>query len=267
MTVLNGLDVSGWQPASIGNMVDYDFIITKATEGTGFVNSSCEPVVQSAKRRDKCWGTYHFARMGNSLVQADYYLKHTEGYIGSGIMALDYEGAALHQGYGWAFQFCQRVIEITGIPPLVYASLSQVKSLGLARLSLELNCGLWVAAYPNSRFQGYSQPPSPLAGVALYQYASTGRLPGYAGNLDLNVFYGDSAAWQAYASGGRAPKTVAEVMAETLATEPAETLVEEMAELEMAAASEASPIVESAKNAAKQKAAIWRNKLRQQDGG
>jgi LysM repeat protein len=34
----------------------------------------------------------------------------------------------------------------------------------------------------------------------MYQYTSSGRLPGYGGNLDLDVFYGDRVAWARYAA-------------------------------------------------------------------
>jgi len=54
---------------------------------------------------------------------------------------------------------------------------------------------------------GYN-PDAPLIGgtgawkfAALYQYTSSGRLSGYSGDLDLDVFYGDRAAWDAYAGG------------------------------------------------------------------
>ncbi|MDR2672813.1 MAG: hypothetical protein LBC35_05945, partial [Coriobacteriales bacterium] len=205
IAVLNGIDVSGWQPADIGDAVDYDFIIAKATEGTGYVNPNCDPVVQSALTRGKCFGTYHFATGGDAAAQADYYLEHTAGYIGKGLMVLDFEADALKQGYSWAYAFCKRIIDKTGIPPLIYASLSPMRSYGLTKLAQELNVGLWVAAYPNANKQGYSQPSPPLPDVALYQYASTGRLAGYDGNLDLNVFYGDVTAWNAYARGGASP--------------------------------------------------------------
>jgi GH25 family lysozyme M1 (1,4-beta-N-acetylmuramidase) len=203
---MNGIDVSSWQPTDIGDRVDYDFIVSKATEGTGYVNPNCDAVVQSAIRRDRCFGTYHFATTGDAVAQADYYLNNSAGYIGKGVMVLDYEGAALSQGYAWARAFCQRIIDKTRIAPLLYASAAPMQSYGLTELSDELGVGLWVAAYPNSSLQGYSQPTSPLVGAVMYQYASTGRLDGYGGNLDLDVFYGDARMWAAYAKGtGPAP--------------------------------------------------------------
>ena len=36
----------------------------------------------------------------------------------------------------------------------------------------------------------------------MLQYTSGGYLPGWGDRLDLNVFYGDHAAWDAYAGGG-----------------------------------------------------------------
>jgi GH25 family lysozyme M1 (1,4-beta-N-acetylmuramidase) len=201
---LNGIDVASWQPATIGDAVDYDFIITKATEGTNYVNPNCDPVAQSAIKRGKLWGTYHFATKGDAWAQADYYLKTIEGYVGKGIMALDFEADALKQGYSWAHDFCKRIIDKTGIAPLLYASASPMQQYGLAKLSSELGVGIWVAAYPNNVIQGYSQPDAPLP-AAIYQYCSQGRLDGYGGNLDLNVFYGDAAAWTALATGSKAP--------------------------------------------------------------
>jgi lysozyme len=203
---MNGIDVASWQPATIGDAVDYDFIVSKATEGTGYVNPNCDAVVQSAIKRNKCFGTYHFATTGDAVAQADYYLDNIAGYIGKGIMVLDFEGGALSQGYDWTHSFCARIIDKTGIPPLIYASASPMQSYGLVKLSKDLNVGLWVAAYPNSNPQGYSQPASPIADAVMYQYASTGRLSGYDGNLDLDVFYGDAQTWAAYAKGtGPAP--------------------------------------------------------------
>jgi lysozyme len=196
---MNGIDVSGWQPANIGDTVDYDFIISKATEGTDYVNANCDQVVQSAIKRNKCFGTYHFASTGDARAQADHYLENIAGYIGSGIMVLDFEGDAMEQGYTWAHDFCKRIIDKTGIPPLIYCSSYYTQLYKLTDLAQSLNVALWVAAYPNSDPQGYSQPAPPIAGAVMYQYASTGRLSGYDGNLDLDVFYGDAATWAAYA--------------------------------------------------------------------
>jgi hypothetical protein len=66
----------------------------------------------------------------------------------------------------------------------------------------EENCGLWVAAYPNSNPTGYRDEPQ-LLGSVIRQYASTGRLPGYNGNLDLNKSTLTPEQWDMYAKGQR----------------------------------------------------------------
>ena len=71
--------------------------------------------------------------------------------------------------------------------------------------------GLWNAGYyAGSTAMGYN-PDAPIIGgtgawkfAALYQYTASGRLSGYSDDLDLNVFYGDHAAWDAYATGSPA---------------------------------------------------------------
>ena len=56
---------------------------------------------------------------------------------------------------------------------------------------------LWVAQYPNYEETGFLSEPwtdgwdfgawsSPL----IFQYTGTGRIPGYGGHLDLDLFYG-----------------------------------------------------------------------------
>jgi hypothetical protein len=36
----------------------------------------------------------------------------------------------------------------------------------------------------------------------MWQFTSTAQMPGWSGNLDANVFYGDAAAWDAYCGAG-----------------------------------------------------------------
>ena len=43
------------------------------------------------------------------------------------------------------------------------------------------------------------EPPETDGLVGCWQYASDGQVPGYAGNLDVNHFFGSVGAWMAYA--------------------------------------------------------------------
>ena len=198
--MLNGIDVSGWQPANIGDLVEYDFLIAKATEGTNFVAQTCDQQIQSAIRKGKKFGFYHFASGASAKVEAEYFVSHTRDYFGKGIPVLDWEAGAVSRGREYVRTFVRRVKELTGVTPMVYASGSPLVANDIPALSREENVGIWCANYPlGYQTMGYRQDLSPYTACAIFQYSSSGRLPGYGGNLDINVFYGDGAAWDAYA--------------------------------------------------------------------
>lgn len=198
---MNGIDVSNWQPSNITELVDYDFVIIKATEGTGFVSPSCDTQYQKAKARGKLLGVYHFASGLDAVAEADYFVNNVQGYIGEAVLVLDWEADAVGRGREWVRTFVRRVKERTNVPPMIYGSASPMGAADIAGVAREENCGLWVAAYPNSERTGYRDEPQ-LLGSVIRQYSSTGLLPGYNSNLDLNRSILTPDQWRAYAKGG-----------------------------------------------------------------
>lgn len=199
---MNGIDVSGWQPANITGLVDYDFVIIKATEGTNFVSPQCDAQYQTAKKRGKLLGVYHFASGIDPIAEANFFIDNVQGYIGEAILVLDWEANAISRGADYVRKFVRQVKARTNVPPMIYASASPLQAHGIPAVATEENCGLWVAAYPNSNPTGYRDEPQLLGGV-IRQYSSTGRLEGYSGNLDLNRSILNADQWRAYAKGGR----------------------------------------------------------------
>ncbi|MCT4461122.1 lysin, partial [Lactiplantibacillus plantarum] len=67
------------------------------------------------------------------------------------------------------------------------------------------NYGLWIAQYNNYNVVNGYQPRDLYGSLkhwktaVMFQYTSTGQLPGWNGNLDFDVFYGDKSAWDKYA--------------------------------------------------------------------
>lgn len=197
---MNGIDISAWQPANITQLVDYDFAIIKATEGVGYVSPVCDQQYQHAKKRGKLVGVYHFASGGNAVAEADFFIKNIAGYIGEALLVLDWEAQAVARGGEWVRAFVRRVREKTGVPPVIYGSQSPLSSYNIPAIAAAENCGLWVAAYPHSAPSGY-RDEAQLLGSIIRQYSSTGRLPGYDGNLDLNRSILSPNQWRAYARG------------------------------------------------------------------
>lgn len=199
---MQGIDVSGWQPPNITELVDYDFVIIKATEGISYVSPHCDAQYQKAKAKGKLLGVYHFASGLDPVAEANYFIDNVQGYIGEAILVLDWEANAISRGPEWVRSFVKQVKARTQVPPLIYGSASPMAAHGIPKVAGEENCGLWVASYPNSNPTGYRDEPQ-LLGSVIRQYASTGRLDGYNGNLDLNTSILTADQWRAYAKGGR----------------------------------------------------------------
>ena len=203
MGYMNGIDVSNWQNGINLSKVPADFVIMKATQGTHYVSPDCDRQYQQAKKAGRCLGVYHYAQGGDYKAEADYFLKNIKGYIGEAILCLDWEDTdnpTFNSGKDktWVKNWCDYVYKQTGVKPLVYVSkayMGLVSGIG--------DYGLWIAQYANNNTTGYQATPwnEGSYSCAIRQYSSSGRLSGYSGNLDLNKFYGDAAAWEKYATG------------------------------------------------------------------
>lgn len=200
---LNGIDISNYQAGINLSVVPCDFVICKATEGTYYVNPDCDRAYQQAKANGKLLGVYHYANGGNAVAEADYFLNNIQGYIGEAILCLDWESQnnALCGTGGparkWISNWCNRIVEKTGVKPLIYASASlynEVSGIG--------DYGLWIAQYADNNATGYQEHPwnEGAYDCAIRQYSSCGTLSGYGGRLDLDKFYGDATAWHKYAN-------------------------------------------------------------------
>lgn len=204
---LNGIDIASYQSGIDLSVVPCDFVIIKATQGTGYVNPDCDRAYQQAKRAGKLRGTYHYVGGGNAVAEADYYVNNIKGYLKDGLLAIDWEaeqnGAWGNEAY--LEQLVRRVIERTGIKPLIYSMASRYAQV--AAVAKKLDCGLWIAEYADMNPTGYQAHPwrEGAYACAIRQYASTGRLNGWGGNLDLNIAYMTREQWAKYVNPGGKP--------------------------------------------------------------
>ena len=228
---LFGYDISDWQQGIDPAAVPGDFVIIKATGGTSFVNADCDRAYQAAKSAGKKLGVYHFAHevgcQGSGADEARWFLANIQGYLGEALVILDWEGDNVTDT-GWALEF-KRVVESEGnVRCVVYGSTSQ---LGYVKALHDGDSPVWAAGYSigYQQIDGYNPPQGPLGvpdgmAVSMWQFTSSGRLPGWNGNLDLNVFYGDGAAWDKLAArldGAAAPQAPVSAPAPVIAPAPA----------------------------------------------
>lgn len=200
MAYLNGIDVSNWQNGINLAAVPADFVICKATQGNSYVSPDCARQVEQGAAAGKLIGTYHYISGSGAVAEADFYLNNIKNWIGKYMMCLDWESNQNSQWGNESYlkQVAQRIIERTGIHPVIYVQQSRLSAV--KAIADELNCGLWVAQYANMDQTGYQATPwnEGAYTCAIRQYSSAGRLSGYSGNLDLNKFYGDRNAWLKY---------------------------------------------------------------------
>ena len=203
---LNGIDISSWQEdLVVSAMTTCDFVIVKATGGAGYTNECFRRHADETLAAGKLLGCYHYARdrgyEGSAEAEADHFIESFRPYVSKAIPFLDWEADALNLGVAWAKKWLDRVKSKTGVTPGIYTSKSVCFAYDWS--SVAKTYPLWVAQYPNYEETGFLSElwtdgwdfgawESPL----VFQYTGTGRIPGYSGHLDLNLFYGTRADWQ-----------------------------------------------------------------------
>lgn len=208
------IDVSSWQTGINVTTSGAQIVVTKATEGVGYVNPDCDRVVQDALAAGQGVGVYHFAHTENDARrEAQYFIDNTRGYVGKGIVPiLDWEPSA-SWNTDWALTWLQTVEAAWNTKPIIYMNQSTENAYDWSTV-VAGNYGLWIAAYTLGYTPVYGFNP-PSAQPTLYhwpfavawQYTSTGYVGDWSEALDLSVVYGDLNTWYAYADSGQtAPK-------------------------------------------------------------
>lgn len=198
--MLRFIDISGNNDLAPSYLIgQIDAVMIKATEGAAYVSSACDPDVQDAKSSGMLWGFYHYARNNDAVAEAAFFYRNCRNYFGEGIPCLDWEEG---QSVEWVNVFVRRIHKLSGVWPWVYAS----KATFNGNPGVESNCGRWMAQWPGSSADTFSEalskskPKLDEGLVCAWQFTSKGKLDGYHGNLDLNLFYGDREAWSKYAN-------------------------------------------------------------------
>lgn len=193
---MHGIDVSAYQPDIDFSAVEGDFVFVKASGGTGYANPHFRRQVMEAARSGFRVGAYHFARDGWMGTTADeeavQFLATVEGV--DVLPVLDWEADNVHDT-AWALTWLRIVEAATGKKPLIYMNLSVATSHDWSAV-IAGGYKLWLALYgddkPVTGYQPLAAPSlSQWGKPAIWQYTQCGRIPGYQGDLDLNIAYTD----------------------------------------------------------------------------
>ena len=231
MAYLNGIDISSYQATLDPEKVPGDFIIVKATQGTGYINHAFEKHAEAVLRSGKALGFYHYANGSGVAGEVNFFLQTVGKYIGKAFLCLDWEyvpNAGENREFrnpAYAKAFMDEVRKRIGLTMFIYGSKdSCFNSMDWSAIMKDAY-PLWGAQYgSNNIIYGYIQNPWQSArpwgawgqNVTMHQYTSALRIPGYSGNLDGNICYLTFEALKGYAQAG----SVGTVVTEPAKTEP-----------------------------------------------
>ncbi|WP_280264301.1 glycoside hydrolase family 25 protein [Nocardia wallacei] len=194
-----GPDVSSWQHID-GRMINWfevkasgnNFAMVKATEGLNYVNPYFVPDSVLMRAAGVARGTYHYAHPElPPEPQAALYATLVLGQNGPldlpPVLDLENSGglppAAL---IDWTHRYLNTVQALTGRVPIVYTYPTFWKT-AMADTNEFTRYPLWIADY-----RGNDQPevPGGWPTWTFWQQTDSGRIPGIAGNTDINVYSG-----------------------------------------------------------------------------
>lgn len=210
--MLTGIDVASWQtgiPQSVINQADV--IVVKATDGVGYVNPALVDQFTAGVTGGKKVGVYHYGQDGDPIAQADFFVNTVaSNSLYPDFFVLDFEeklltgdvATSLPPQEDFALRFLARVKELTGTTPWFYCYMNKMVSFGYTGVR-DAGYKLWLAGYPYGQqygfgpqmslddyitWQGFDSTGWDFAG---WQYSSQGRLDGWGGDLDFNIFFED----------------------------------------------------------------------------
>ena len=207
---MNIVDISSHQQgidlATVFASNPLDGVIVKATEGTGYQNEHMRKWSDWLLENGKPLGFYHYLKCQDPHSEAAYFVNTVRPYLGKAILAADYEAEALRKGTKYLKNFLDTVTELTGVRPLVYCSQSVIPSQDFSEIAKSYK--LWMAQYADMNpCYGFKENPwhsgsvSPFSGYVMHQYSGKGRLNGYDGDIDLDLFNGSYSMWCELAKG------------------------------------------------------------------
>lgn len=168
--------------------------IVKATESVDFKDAWLPRNGDELARLNAVRGCYAFARpsAGEARPDAQAYLDYVHScgwFVPGDIPVLDMEDDRVPAGTDlstWTLEWLGYVESQVGCPPWLYSGAWYTSSRGLTVPELA-RFPLWWAAYRQARPTAMMKPPAPWSRITLWQWTSSGSVPGVDGDCDRNV--------------------------------------------------------------------------------
>jgi len=211
-----GVDVSHWQGYINWNAArasGIEFAYIKATEGTGYLDSSFDSSYPRAYYAGVVRGAYHFALPNRSAgwVQANFFVNNGGAWSADnrtlpGMLDIEYNpygsvcyGMSQTSMVAWIRSFISQYHYRTGRWAVIYTTLDWWSRCTGNYGGFASNNPLFVARYASSA----GTLPRSWSFWTIWQYTSVGRVSGISGNVDRDYFNGSRARLLALANNTR----------------------------------------------------------------
>lgn len=209
MAEIKVADVSRWQ-----NVINFDVLKTEVdavvikaggSDGGLYVDG------QFARNRNESrrvglprWFYWYKGAAGSAEEQARYFVQSVGGLQpGEGLVLDDENEATVNVDF--TCRFADEVKKLTGLNIVLYSN--QARFVGNLQPIKDRNIGAWSAKYGSNSGNPEGSPGTAgILPVIMWQYTSRAVLQSVKGNtVDMNIFYGDVAAFLKYGAPGSVP--------------------------------------------------------------
>ena len=179
-------DISHYHPVDDWNLVrvNVDMLISKATQGTAYIDPTLYDFVEGCERENIPYWLYAYLNKGNEIAQTKFLVSVCKNIVGPQFLGyvLDVEADNTERNVSAALEW----LKTQGKPTMVYFGWSDrdmykniIDNLG--------DTLWWEARYGPD--DGEYHPSYPChAGVNLHQFTSEGTCPGISGTCDLSRY-------------------------------------------------------------------------------
>lgn len=208
MAEIKVADVSRWQ-----NVINFDVLKTEVdavvikaggSDGGMYVDGQFARNRNEARRVGLPRWFYWYKGSGTPEAQAAYFVQAIGGLqAGEGLVLDDENEATVNVDF--ACKFADKVKELTGLNIVLYSN--QARFQGNLQPIKDRNIGAWSAKYGSNSGNPEGAPGTAgILSVIMWQYTSRAVLQSVKGNtVDMNIFYGDVAAFLKYGAPGAVP--------------------------------------------------------------
>lgn len=195
MSEVRAVDVSFYQgqidwPVVKNSGIDIAIIKMGGGDAGLYADSKATANYYGAKNAGVSIGGYWFAGGGDAVNEADCFISYMSPMEENDVFCLDWE-IPHNDPVNWCSSFLTRVHDRTGVWPLLYINLATLNAYDWSPVLK--NCGLWLAAWnddPEALLTDHT--------YVMHQYSSNGSVPGIAGRVDLDMWFGTIEQFKAY---------------------------------------------------------------------